>query len=168
MVNAIVLLILGLIIVYVFRNKASIAWFGMLLMLIYAILLMAPITILEKVPLVEVQTDNNVVVDTDGVFELHSGVTAMIDSEFIVTESIEKEDIENWLVNQHKNVYIYIKKGDTIIYSYNLGLVNKKEIEEQGILIVDIYKKWLSGEGIPSSNVYISLGIDKLGFYLER
>lgn len=167
MINAALLCLIGFIIVYIFRNKAHIAWVGMLFMFIYFALLVTPLHILKQIPFIVVE-DSGVEFIENGVFELHSGVTAMIDSEYVITDSIQKEDIENWLLNQHKNVYIYIKKGDNINYSYNLGIVDKKNIESQSNFILDTYNKWVEGQGIPTSEVTVILGTDKIGLFLER
>ena len=137
-------------------------------MLIYFIMLTTPIHILEKIPFVKVHTNILEFVSTDGIFELHSGVTAMIDSEYVVTDSIKQEEIEEWLQNQHKNVYIYIKQGDTINYSYSLGVVDKNALSEQSNLIMEIYTKWRDKKGLPSSEVKIIVGTDNIGLFLDR
>ena len=167
MINATYIAIIGIIILVLFRKKANIAWIGMLFLLVYAILALVPMTVIEKIPFMGTNTEGIIYVN-GGSFELNSGVTAMISSDYVITEETTEDDLEKWLDMQNKNVYIYIKSGDNINYSYNLGLVDKRNMEETIDIIMDLYTKWVNKDGLPVTSTKLWLGSENIGIYLER
>ena len=98
----------------------------------------------NKVPFIS-KSSSEVTVK-EGVFTLKSGVSSTLGDEFVFTGEPQLEDIESFLNNTTKAVYIYIKSGQDIIYSNNLGLLQKDDAQ----YVLDLYNNWKTTCILPS------------------
>ena len=125
--------------------------------LIYFLIFITPLEYLSKVKFLEIEEEQSIEVSNNGSFSLVSGTTAVTSSEFIVTDLTTVAELEDYLGDQNKGVYLYIKSGSDILYEKNLGLIVKDDIPSKASQLLSTYDTWKETSTLPSEDTIIWL-----------
>ena len=60
----------------------------------------------------------------------YTGHTSTEDKEFVLTKNTKKKKLEEFLGGTQKNIYLSVKDGTSVIYSYNFGVCDEGSSEK--------------------------------------
>ena len=133
-----VVILCALLMCFCINKKSFLIFFLAIPIVFYIFCIVAPITYLQQLPFLNVSYTTDVEVDKAGSFYIESSIGGLLSDGYVIDSETTIDDINKYLKDKTKAIFIYIKDGDEFLYNRELGNPNENSAQE----ILTIYKKW--------------------------
>lgn len=157
----IILAVLFVLSILIGRKSGVVITYCVVSILFLACIWIVPLDYLRNLSFLTIEESGSVDVDKSGSFTVEGNVLSfVVKDDYTVTAETTLESLNEWKEKQNKNIKVYVKSGDSIVYSKNLGFVSTVDMQE----VLDLYKRFKSSGNLPSEKVRISYG----AIYVDR